>query len=155
VIKGGTKWNPAIQELVRGDHVRGNSDVQTVAAVANDRYAIGFGFMKVIKANPGVKPIALAAHEGAPYVEPTLESFRDRSYPLVTGLYIYLNREPGKPLAPRLREFLTYLLSRDGQQRVAEDGMYIPLTAELARFISISRRTLPTGILCSPRSIQR
>jgi len=52
---------------------------------------------------------------------------------LVTGLYIYLNREPGKPLAPRLREFLTYILSRDGQQRVAEDGMYIPLTAELAR----------------------
>ena len=107
--------------------------MQTVAAVANDRHAIGFGFMKVIKANPGVKPIALAAHEGAPYVEPTLESFRNRSYPLVTGLYIYLNREPGKPLAPRLREFLTYILSRDGQQRVAEDGMYIPLTAELAR----------------------
>ena len=133
VFKGGTKWNPAIQELVRGDHVRGNSDVQTVAAIANDRYAIGFGFMKVFKANPGVKPIAVAANEGVPHVEPTLESFRNRSYPLVTGLYIYLNREPGKPLAPRLKEFLTYILSDEGQQRVAEDGMYIPLTAELAR----------------------
>lgn len=133
VFKGGTKWNPAIREMVRGDHVRGNSDLQTVDAVARDRYAVGFGFMKVIKANPGVKPVALAVREGGPYIAPTLESFRDRSYPLVTGLYIYLDREPGKPLPSRLKQFLAYILSKEGQQRVAEDGMYIPLTAELAR----------------------
>jgi phosphate transport system substrate-binding protein len=119
--------------MVRGDHVRGNSDVQTVAAVAADPYAIGFGFMRVIAANPGVKPLAIAWREGEAPVVPTAASFRDRSYPLVTGLYIYLDREPGKPLPPRLREFLTYVLSREGQQRIAEDGMYLPLTPELAR----------------------
>lgn len=133
VFKGGDKWNPAIKELVRGDHVRGNSDVQTVAAVAADRYAIGFGFMKVIKANPGVKVVALAAGDAGPYIAPTLETFRNRAYPLVTGVYIYLDRSPGKPLSPRLKQFLTYVLSREGQQAVADDGMYIPLTAPLAR----------------------
>jgi phosphate transport system substrate-binding protein len=133
VFGGGTKWNPALREMVRGDHVRGNSDVQTVAAVAADPYAIGFGFMRVIAANPGVKPLAIAWREGEAPVAPTAASFRDRSYPLVTGLYIYLDREPGKPLPPRLREFLTYVLSREGQQRIAEDGMYLPLTPELAR----------------------
>jgi phosphate transport system substrate-binding protein len=133
VFGGGTKWNPAIREMVRGDHVRGNSDVQTVAAVGEDRYAIGFGFMRVIRANPRVKAVAIGVAEGGPYIEPTLASFRDRSYPLVTGLYIYLDREPGKSLPPRLRQFLAYILSREGQERVAEDGMYIPLTAEQAR----------------------
>ena len=133
VFRGGTKWNPAIREMVRGDHVRGNSDVQTVDAVARDRYAIGFGFMKVIKANPGVKAVALARTAGAPFIAPTLETFRDRTYPLVTGLYIYVDRAPGKPLPPRVKQFLAYILGREGQQRIAEDGMYIPLTAELAR----------------------
>jgi len=133
VFHGGTKWNPALQELVRGDHVRGNSDVQTAAAVAADRYAIGFTFMKIVEANPGVKAVALATGDAAPFVPPTAETFRNRTYPLVTGLYLYLNRPPGQPLPPRLREFLAYILSREGQQAVAEDGMYIPLTAELAR----------------------
>ena len=133
LFPGCPKWNPAIREMVRGDHVRGNSDVQTVAAVAADRFAIGFGFMKVIKANPGVKSLAVAERSGEVPVAPSLQSFRDRTYPLVTGLYIYLDQEPGKPIAPRLKEFLSYVLSRDGQRRIAEDGMYIPLTPELAR----------------------
>jgi len=133
VFKGGDKWNPAIRELVRGDHVRGNSDAQTVAAVANDRYAIGFSFMKVIKTNPNVKPIALAVNGTATYIAPTLETFRNRTYPLVTGVYIYLDRVPGQAISPRLKQFLTFVLSREGQRAVADDGMYLPLTSELAR----------------------
>lgn len=133
VFKGGDKWNPAIRELVRGDHVRGNSDVQTVAAVANDRYAIGFNFMRLIEANKGVKPVALAVGEGGPYIEPTRETFYRRTYPLVTELYIYVNRPPGVPLTPRLKEFLTFILSREGQQAIVDDGMYTPLNPEAAR----------------------
>jgi phosphate transport system substrate-binding protein len=34
---------------------------------------------------------------------------------------------------PRLAEFLRYVLSRDGQRVVAEDGGYLPLPAEVAR----------------------
>ena len=132
VFRGGTKWNPAISEMVRGDHVRGPSDVQTVQAVADDRYAIGFGFMKVVKANAHVKPIAVAHAPGAPFIAPTLESFRERTYPLVTGVYIYLDREPGKPTPARLKHFLTYVLSREGQAAVAADGMYLPLTPRVA-----------------------
>jgi phosphate transport system substrate-binding protein len=133
VFQGGDKWNPAIHELVRGDHIRGNSDAQTVAAVASDRYAIGFSFMKLIKANPGVKPIALAVDDTSAHIAPTPESFRNRTYPLVTGVYIYLDRVSGQSMSPRLKEFLTFILSREGQRAVADDGMYIPLTSELAR----------------------
>lgn len=132
VFKGGDKWNPGIQELVRGGS-EVPADAQIVAGVANDPGAIGFSFMRVVEQNPGVKPLALAATSGGPMVVPTAESFHDRSYPLVTGLFIYLNRPPGQPLPPRLKEFLTYVLSREGQQGVADDGMFIPLTAGAAR----------------------
>jgi phosphate transport system substrate-binding protein len=133
VFHGGDRWNPAIRELVRGDHVNGPADEQTVKAVAGDRYAIGFNFMRLIEKNPAVKPIAVAATDAGPYIPPTKETFYNRTYPLVTAVYIYINRPPGKPVEPRLKEFLTYVLSRQGQKDVLEDGMYLPLTPEAAR----------------------
>ena len=132
VFKGGDKWNPVIHEIVRGG-TEVPADVQIVGGVAQDRYAIGFSFMRVVEQNPGVKPVALAGAAGGPFVAPTGESFRQRSYPLVTSLYLYLNRPPGKPLPPRLREFLSFILSREGQQAVADDGMYIPLNPAAAQ----------------------
>lgn len=132
VFKGGDKWNPALQELVRGG-AEVPADAQIVSGVADDRYALGFSFMRVVEQNPQVKPLALAAETGGPLVPPTRDTFHDRSYPLVTAVYIYLNRPPGQPVPPRLKEFLAYVLSREGQQAVIDDGMFIPLTAEAAR----------------------
>ncbi len=132
VFKGGDKWNPMIHEIVRGG-TEVPADAQIVSGVASDRHAIGFSFMRVVEQNPGVKPVALARQPGGPFVAPTAQSFAARSYPLVTSLYIYLNRPPGRPLPPRLKEFLTFILSREGQQAVADDGMYIPLNAEAAQ----------------------
>lgn len=88
--------------------------------------------MRVVEQNPKVKALALAV-PGGPFVAPTAESFHDRSYPLVTAVYIYLNRRPGQPVSPRLKEFLTYVLSREGQQAVLDDGMFIPLSPEAVR----------------------
>ena len=132
VFHGGDKWNPAIQELVRGG-VEKPADAQIVAAVAADRYAIGFNLMRVVQQNPGVKPVALAAAPGGPYVPPTAETFYRRTYPLGNDVYLYLNRPPGQALPPRLKEFLRYILSREGQQDVVDDGMYLPLTPADAR----------------------
>jgi phosphate transport system substrate-binding protein len=132
VFKGGDKWNPVIHEIVRGG-TEVPADAQIVSGVASDRHAIGFSFMRVVEQNPGVKPLALAREQGGPFVAPTGETFFARSYPLATSLYIYLNRPPGRPLPPRLKEFLTFILSREGQQTVAEEGMYIPLDARAAQ----------------------
>lgn len=132
VFHGGDKWNPGINEIVRGG-VEIPADAQIVASVAQDRYGIGFNLMRVVRQNPGVKPLAIAARDGGPYIEPTAESCYRRTYPLVNAVYIYLNRAPGTPLAPRLKEFLTFILSREGQQLIVEDGMFIPLNPEAAR----------------------
>ena len=37
------------------------------------------------------------------------------------------------PVEPRLREFLRYVLSREGQAIVANNGSYLPLTGALVR----------------------
>ncbi len=132
VFHGGDKWNPAIQEMVRGG-AEVPADVQLVAGVGNDRFAIGFSFMRVVEQNPNVKPLALARTAGGPFIPPTKETFHDRSYPLDNAIYIYLNRAPGAPVPARLREFLAFVLSRDGQRAVREDGMFLPLPEESLR----------------------
>jgi phosphate transport system substrate-binding protein len=80
-----------------------------------------------------LKPIALAAKEGGPYVVPSKESFQDRSYPLVRNLYFYVNRKPGTAMDPRQREFLRYVLSREGQEAIVANGNYLPLPSAMVR----------------------
>lgn len=137
-FKGGTKWNPAVREFVRGG-AEVPADEQLVGGVAGDRYGLGFSFMRVVEKYPTVKPLAIAREPGGPFILPTNASFFDRSYPLVTSIYIYLKRAPGQPIAPRLKEFLLFILSREGQAAVAEEGMYIPLNADA---IAAERRKL-------------
>ena len=131
-FKGGDKWNPAMKEFVRGG-TEVPADVQLVSAVGHDRYAIGFDLMRVVEKNSAVKSLALSAGEGRPYIQPTAETMYRRTYPLSNAVYIYINRSPGKPISPRMKEFLTYILSRQGQQDVASDGMFIPLNPKADR----------------------
>lgn len=128
VFHGGDKWNPALHEIVRGG-TEVPADALIVSSVAKDRFALGFSFMKVVEQNPGVKPLALARTADGPMVHPTLATTFSRAYPLANAVYIYVNRPPGQPLPPRLQAFLKFVLSREGQQAVASDGMYTPLDA--------------------------
>jgi phosphate transport system substrate-binding protein len=80
----------------------------------------------------GIKPLALAADARGPFVAPSRESFAARTYPLVRSIYIYLNRKPGTAVEPKLREFLRFILSRDGQAIVADGSGFLPLPAAVA-----------------------
>jgi len=101
--------------------------------LASDRYGISYSAIQCGRRNAAVKPIALAAKAGGPFVEPTKENFLNRTYPLVESIYVYINRAPGKPIEPKLKEFLKYILSRQGQNAVAQDGGYLPLPTEVVR----------------------
>ena len=59
----------------------------------------------------------------------TPENVRNRTYPLIRDAYLYINRPPGRPVEPKVKEFLRYVLSREGQQDVDSFGVYNPLTA--------------------------
>jgi phosphate transport system substrate-binding protein len=143
VLHNGDKWNPNFREYVEtGSKMIADEDRAAqrlglrhmlAGELAADRYGMAWTVMPQAKGVSGIKPVALAAREGGAYVLPSRQSFQDRSYPLVRSVYFFLNRAPGKPLEPRLREFLRYLLSREGQEIVAREGGYLPLTAAFAR----------------------
>ncbi|MCB1618993.1 MAG: phosphate-binding protein, partial [Pseudomonadales bacterium] len=64
-------------------------------------------------------------------VEATEANALNKSYPLSRYLYVYVNQEPDKALAPIEREFIKLILSKQGQQVVVKDG-YVPLPASVA-----------------------
>jgi phosphate transport system substrate-binding protein len=101
--------------------------------LSKDKHGIGWAAQMHIKDYPGVKPIAIAANEGGPYVAMSAETVANRTYPLVRDAYVYVNRAPGRPMEPKVKEFLRFVLSREGQQIIADTDMYYPLTSEALR----------------------
>lgn len=132
-LKGSAKWNPALKEGPRADVVNGNRDKWIVKSVQADPAGIGFMFQRVIDdLHADVKVLPIVGGDGDKPVAPSAESFRNQTYPFHNATYLYLNRVPGQPLNPRQREFVRFVLSREGQQIIANDRRFIPLSeAEL------------------------
>ena len=93
----------------------------------------GLTYALLSNRTPNVKVLPIAENEGAPFLAPTVENVYSHAYPLSRYVYIYVNRPPGKPLEPKVKEFLELVLSREGQDVVAAEGVYIPLTPETVR----------------------
>jgi len=134
---GGKKWNPALIEGPRADiglKAHGKTrDQEIIEGVQNDPLAIGFMFQRIINSTGSdVRVLPLAAKAGGPYVTPSPQTFFDGGYPMHNGAYLYLNRVPGKPLSTRDKEFVRFVLSREGQQIVADSRIFIPLSAAQA-----------------------
>jgi phosphate transport system substrate-binding protein len=134
-FQGGTKWNPALIAAPRADigtKAKGKTrDQLTLEAVEKDPYAIGFMFQRVINANHGdVRVLPLARRAGDAFVAPSAETFFNGTYPMRNGAYIYVNRVPGQPLNAREKEFVKFVLSREGQQIVANTRLFVPLSAD-------------------------
>jgi phosphate transport system substrate-binding protein len=84
-------------------------------------------------ANPQVKALALASRDGEPFYEATRDNLVSRKYPLTRVIPAYIDRAPGHAVNPRVREFLRYILSREGQQAIDQEGGYLPLSGEAVR----------------------
>ena len=41
--------------------------------------------------------------------------------------------KPGTKMDPKVREFIRFVLSQEGQELVQKDGKYLPLTADVVR----------------------
>jgi len=99
-----------------------------VEGVSNDRYAIGYSGMGYKTAGVRLVPIS-AVGSTTPY-EATADNVYAGTYPLSRYLYIYVNRAPGQPLDPLVKEFLLFVLSEEGQEVVVKDG-FVPLAKEI------------------------
>ena len=100
-----------------------------VQGVSEDRN--GAGYSGIGYTTSGVRPIPLVK-AGSDYVEPTYDNVASGQYPLSRFLLVYVNKEPNKALDPLTREFLKFVLSKEGQEIVVKDGYY-PLSARLVK----------------------
>ncbi|WP_020576355.1 PstS family phosphate ABC transporter substrate-binding protein [Actinopolymorpha alba] len=99
------------------------------SAVAEDRYAIGYAGVGYL--TPTVKALALAADDCGPHLSPSMDNVATHRYPLSRLIYLFLNRKPGGQIPPGLRQFVRYVLSYEGQQAVLDEGIFMPLPAEI------------------------
>ena len=95
-----------------------------------DRYAIGYTGIAYVDAP--VKMLALGEADAGPFLAPSYENVARAAYPLSRLIYFNVNKAPGKALDPALAEFLRFVLSREGQQIVRDQGVYVPLRANQA-----------------------
>lgn len=123
------------------EHVLGNGDYKdqvkeqpgsasVVQGVTEDQYAMGYSGIGY--KTSGVKTIPLAEKTGGYYSAGSYEDVKGNKYPLNRFLYIYVNKAPGKPLDPVVREFVKLIMSKEGQEVVVKDG-YLPLPADIAK----------------------
>jgi len=117
-------------EFVKG---KGFTHAFTIAAEDMARRPGGLTYALLANVTPNVKVVPLAAKAGEPFLEPTVENVYTHRYPLSRYVYIFVNRPPGKPLEAKIKDFLRAVLSREGQDVVAREGVYIPLTPEVVR----------------------
>jgi phosphate transport system substrate-binding protein len=139
VMGGGTKWNPNYREYVEagsklisplpGGEALGTDHM--FAAVSADKFAIGWGGLRQSREFPELRPVSLAAVEGGPYIAATRETLRDRTYPLTRSIYMFVRSDTRGKLDSRVKEFLTYILSRQGQADISAGSIYLPLTADM------------------------
>jgi len=109
-----------------------------VGAVGQDRYGIVYADLG--SDIPEVKRLPIAARGSREFVELTLDNVRERRYPLFLENYLYVLQNSDGTLRPEVREFLRYVLSRQGQQAIQNDGKWLPLTA---RILAGQRDKLP------------
>jgi phosphate transport system substrate-binding protein len=129
VMGGADSWAEDLQEFA--------DPTLMLAALSKDPYGIAYTGMSY--RTPLVKPIAVADRDGGPFVAPTKANVANQTYPLARSIYIYFapdsaSGDPADPrVAAKVKEFLRYILSRQGQQDVVREGDYLPLTAAMVR----------------------
>ena len=134
LLKGSHKWNCDLREFRHINNADGSvydHGQQILDALAKDRYGIGVSNLRYV--NPQVKPLALAATAGGPYYEATKENLIQRKYPFTRIIPAFINRAPNKPIDPKVKEFLRYILSYEGQDDLVREGGYLPLSKESIR----------------------
>src|SRR5258708_2916145 len=116
----------------RGDWRTDINFVETVfpisGHVAEDKYAIGYSGLAYV--GKGVKLVALSNSDSGSFYPPSYEEVARARYLLSRVLYFNVNKPPGKHLNPALEEFVKFILSKEGQQIIINQAIFIPLRSE-------------------------
>jgi phosphate transport system substrate-binding protein len=128
VLEGSHRWNEATREYLHGKHPDGTQydhGARILDALAADPR--GIAISNVRYKNPQVRAVPLARQAGDPFVSASNATLISQQYPLVRIIPAYVDRPPGGRIDPPAREFLRYLLSREGQAALLAHSGYLPL----------------------------
>ncbi len=114
----------------KGTPSKHDAGQKVIDALAND--PLGLAVAGAGLDDVQVKPVAVAVAADGPFVVPSRASVAARAYPFARPVFAYVNRAPGAPLAPKVRDFFSFILSAEGQQLVAADSAYLPLAPVVA-----------------------
>jgi phosphate transport system substrate-binding protein len=129
VLQGGAMWNEDLREYA--------DPAKMIADLSRD--PDGIAYAPLAYRTAGVKAVAVAASPGGPFVALTERSVADRSYPLSRPVYLdyTIDNERSQIATPRVdpkvKEFLRYVLSKQGQAAVSRAGAYLPLPPAVVR----------------------
>jgi len=147
VMHWSDKWNPNYQEYVEWKEATNDGAGNAVRSqrmyerVSQDKFAIGWGALMHIQGTcvnpdntkcpgyPRLKVLAISVKPDGLYVPLSADNVANRSYPLIRDAYIYVDKAPGRPLDPKVREFLRFVLSREGQEIIQKNGPYTAIPA--------------------------
>jgi phosphate transport system substrate-binding protein len=134
VMGGSHKWNCDMKEFLDIKQPDGSlldGGQRILDALAEDHYGIAYSNLRY--RNAQAKDVALATTDGGPYYQATKENLIQRKYPLTRLITTFINRAPGHSVDPKVKEFLRYILSRNGQEAIVSDGNYLPLSEQSIR----------------------
>jgi phosphate transport system substrate-binding protein len=121
-----------------------------VKKVANDPLAIGI--VTLNKVDPSVRVVPLVESDGHTLSTGSAQDLTADRYPYPRDLFIYIRREPGTPFEPLVKEYMRMVLSKEGQEAVAQDPKgYLPLTADE---VKVELDKLEAAKTWAPRSKQ-
>ena len=116
--------------LAGGEFMPGLHEEPGAASVILDlsRNQTGIGYSGFGLQSSTVRILPLAEAQGMPFITPSPTTVTDQTYPLTRVLYLYLDKNPKSPLPDVVKEFLTFVMSQEGQEAVIKAGFF-PLPA--------------------------
>ena len=129
------RWRCGMKQYAhihRPDGTIYDSGQQILDDLSNDPYGIALSNVRYMNERDAVTPLALARTAAGPYYAATKETLINRQYPLGRIIPAEIDRAPGQPVDPKVREFLRYILSREGQEDIVRNGKYLPMQPEAA-----------------------
>ena len=135
-LDGSHQWRCGMKQYAhihRPDGTIYDSGQQILDDLSNDPYGMALSNVRYLNERDAAKPLALARTSAGPYYAATKGTLINRQYPLGRIIPAEIDRVPGQPVDPKVKEFLRYILSREGQEDIVRNGKYLPMQPEVAK----------------------
>jgi phosphate transport system substrate-binding protein len=149
--KSGTRAFFQEISLAGGEFMPGLHEEPGAASVILDlsRNQTGIGYSGFGLQSSSVRILPLAEAAGMPFITPSPTTVADQTYPMRRVLYLYLDKNPKSPLPDVVKEFVTFIMSQEGQEAVIKAGFF-PLPAS-----QITKSAVALGTTSNSTPIRR